>query len=75
MNVYDHKDEGQFLTKIHQWVLDSAGDAQKLKAFLDNECKIKKFSLLRDSNYKYLSIFQKSPLKSVEVQSLNSHKF
>ncbi len=75
MNVYDHKDEGQYLTKIHKMVLDSAGEPQKLKAFLDNECKITNFSLLRDCNYKYLSIFHKSPLKNVKVQSINSYKF
>ena len=26
LNVYEHKDEGRFLTQIHKWVLDSDGD-------------------------------------------------
>jgi hypothetical protein len=28
LNVYDHKDEGRFLTLIHKWVLECEGDVK-----------------------------------------------
>lgn len=75
LNVLTHKESSQYLSLIHQWVTDCGSDTEKLKTVLDNECKPKYYSKLRDCDRYYMSLYRNSPLKNVEVPSLNSHKY